>query len=189
MTAIWNFARPVGSVAGASPSTALDSAAMNASSGRFLPCSSSSTVRGLAQERKGLGGKFEPDHVRTCLGGWRVVRTIAGAMIGDEIFDLAQVLVGRSRNPGRLGRGRCHARQLAHCGERKFAAGKRSGELRQGAERTRDPQPVLGGARGVAEHALEVVQGGYHAEGAPDLQRLGLTKPTRFVGIERGAAN
>jgi hypothetical protein len=38
----------------------------------------------------------------------------------------------------------------------------------------------------VHEHALHVVDGGDHAESAPDLTPLGLAQPARLLGVERG---
>jgi hypothetical protein len=83
----------------------------------------------LAQERKGLGRELEPDRMHARLGIRRVVGPIAGAMVGDEILDLAQVLAAGGREPRRLGHGRCHARQLAHRRERELATCERRGEL------------------------------------------------------------
>jgi hypothetical protein len=96
-------------------------------------------------------------------------------VVGDELLDLAEVLAERGGSPRRLGRRRRHAGQLAHGREGKLATGERGGELRQRPEGARDAQPVLGGARCVAEHALEVVERGHHPERAPDLEHLGLT--------------
>jgi hypothetical protein len=109
-------------------------------------------------------------------------------MVGDELLDLAEVLAAGGREPRCLGRGGRHAGQLAHGGERKLAAREGRGELGEGAEGTRDPQPVLGCARRIAQRALEVVENRRHTERPPDLQRLGLPQPAGLGGVERGAA-
>src|SRR5262249_36159663 len=61
---------------------------------------------------------------------------------------------------------------------------ERRRQLRQGAERPCDAEPLLPCARWIAHHALEVVERGDHAERTPDLQRLRLAQPARLFGIE-----
>src|SRR5215470_14882018 len=89
--------------------------------------------------------------------GW-ILGPIARTTIGDELLDLAQILASCGRDPRGLGRWRRDAGQLAHGRKRELVGGERSGELRKVTKRTSHAQPILRGARSVAEDALEVVE-------------------------------
>ncbi len=127
--------------------------------------------------------------MRACLGIPWIVGPVARPMVGNQLLDLAQVLVGRGLAPGSFGRGRRDARQFAHRREREFALRKGGRELRERAERTGNPQPFLGGARPVAEYALHVVERRHHAEWTPDLECFRLAQPARLIDVERGSAS
>jgi len=64
----------------------------------------------LAQQREGLGREFEAGDMRARRG----VRRIARPAVGDEIFDLPQVLVSGGFEPRALGCRSRDAGQLAH---------------------------------------------------------------------------
>jgi hypothetical protein len=143
---------------------------------------------GLAQQREGLRGELEPDHMRPRLGSRRILGPVTRAMVRDELLDLPQGLVRRCGQPRSLGRRGRDPRQLAHRRERQVASRERRRQPWQVAEGPCYPQPVLGRARRMAQHALEVVEHRDHAERAPDLQPLRLAQPAHLLGIERGAA-
>jgi hypothetical protein len=61
-------------------------------------------------------------------------------------------------------------------------------EHRELAERTRYAQAISGGPWCIPEHALQVIERGYHAKLAPELTAIGFAEPAGFLGIEGGAA-
>jgi hypothetical protein len=101
-----------------------------------------------------------------------VIGQAAGAMTGDESFNLAHAMAPRAFEPGSLCFGRRHARQLAHAGPARGPVAKRLRELRQAFERFGDAQLVLRQARGVAKNPLRVLDEAAIAEPCKDSSHL-----------------
>jgi hypothetical protein len=98
-------------------------------------------------------------------GGWvRRVGSVAGALAGDQLFELAYVFALGDCEPFLLGFGDGDARELAEGRPVEDSVFEGSTEERQLLESLGDAELFLGGARLVAEAALDVFSEAAEAE-------------------------